>query len=157
MEAPNEKELKKKPGLSEEYRRNRRGIFVKRFDEVPVADIEIVFPEKDIGLKLIDKLVIGLTALSAIIGGIVMLIQGSLQWSLLLSMGSTVGGKLYQARHCSSNNMLSWQVTIESDCPDGISCLQDGNKAAALFQCTRAQRYFAPVTDRHRHDLLPAV
>lgn len=128
MEAPNEKELKKKPGLSEEYRRNRRGIFVKRFDEVPVADIEIVFPEKDIGLKLIDKLVIGLTALSAIIGGIVMLIQGSLQWSLLLSMGSTVGGKLYQARHCLPKSMLLCQGLIQSDGADCTCLLTRGHR-----------------------------
>jgi Protein of unknown function (DUF3754) len=95
---PSEKQLKADPKAAENFRRDRRGIFVKRFDEVAVADVEIVFPDKEIGLKLIDKLTLFATALVAVIGGLVGFFMGSIELSTLLSVATTIGGKLYQAR-----------------------------------------------------------
>lgn len=95
---PTDKELEKNPKLAEQYRRDARGIIVKRFDEVPVADVEIVFPDKDVGLKLIDVLTLWGTALGALVAGVMMFVRGSVSLNVLMSALTTVGGKLFQVR-----------------------------------------------------------
>jgi hypothetical protein len=97
VKAPSEAELKK-GGVkkAEEYRRDMRGIVVKRFDEVAVADVEIVFPDKDVGLKLIDLLTLYGTAAAALVGGVVSFVRGSVELSVIFSTMSVMGGKLFQ-------------------------------------------------------------
>ena len=95
---PTEKELEKNPRLAETYRRDARGIVIKRFDEVPVADVEIVFPDKDVGLKLIDLLTLWGTAAGALVAGVSMFARGSVSLNVLMSAMTTVGGKLFQVR-----------------------------------------------------------
>ena len=104
VEPPSEKEIKAHAKAAEHFRRDRRGIFVKRFDEVPVADVEIVFPDKEIGLKLLDKLILGATALSAVLGCLWAVIRNAVELSVLLSIATTFGGKLYQ--------VLSWLLCV---------------------------------------------
>lgn len=94
--APSEKELKATPAKAEAFRRDQRGIVVKRFDEVPVADVEIVFPDKSVGLKLIDLLTLYGTAIGAFIGGVMAFFGAQLELSYVLSTLGVVGGKLFQ-------------------------------------------------------------
>eukprot|EP00892_Ulva_mutabilis_P010153 jgi/Ulvmu1/750/UM010_0124.1 len=96
IKAPTEKELKADPGKAEAFRRDQRGIVVKRFDEVPVADVEIVFPDKSVGLKLIDLLTLYGTAIGAFIGGVTAFFGAQLELSYVLSTLGVVGGKLFQ-------------------------------------------------------------
>ena len=98
MTAPSEKEIEKDPKKAENFRRDRRGIFIKRFDEVPIADVEVVFPENQIGLKDIDKLTLFVTIVMALVVGVTSFLQGGITLSYIMSVLSTVGGKLYQAR-----------------------------------------------------------
>lgn len=71
---------------------------MKRFDEVPVADVEIVFPDKSVGLKLIDLLTLYGTAIGAFIGGVMAFFGAQLELSYVLSTLGVVGGKLFQVR-----------------------------------------------------------
>lgn len=96
--APTEKELKANPTKADAFRRDQRGIVVKRFDEVPVADVEIVFPDKSVGLKLLDLLTLYGTAIAAFIGGVTAFFGAQLELSYVLSTLGVVGGKLFQVR-----------------------------------------------------------
>ena len=104
MTPPTEKELKLNPHKADEFRRDQRGIVVKRFDEVPVADVEIVFPDKSVGLKLLDLLTLYGTAVAAFVGGVMAFFGAHLDLSYILSTLGVVGGKLFQAvaqrRYC---------------------------------------------------------
>lgn len=96
--APTEKELRANPTKADAFRRDQRGIVVKRFDEVPVADVEIVFPDKSVGLKLLDLLTLYGTAIAAFIGGVTAFFGAQLELSYVLSTLGVVGGKLFQVR-----------------------------------------------------------
>jgi hypothetical protein len=98
VKPPSAAELAKDPKKADTFRRDQRGIFVKRFDEVPVADVEIVFPDKEIGLKLIDQLTLYGTAVAALIGGIMAFLGGSIELSVIMSTMTVMGGKLFQVR-----------------------------------------------------------
>ena len=64
---PDDEEMRPGKGSSMVQALERRNINIKRFDEIPMADVEMVFPDKKIFLKplLIIQLLI------AIIGGII--------------------------------------------------------------------------------------
>ena len=71
---------------------------MKRFDELPVADLEILMPDLTIGLKLIDNLTLYGTAVGALIGGIVAFFGASVDLNFVLSTLGVVSGKLFQVR-----------------------------------------------------------
>lgn len=49
----------------------RRNIHVKRFSDIPMADVEMVFPEKKIWLKPIMFIQLAATLIAGLIAGIV--------------------------------------------------------------------------------------
>lgn len=113
MKPPTEKELARDPKAAERFRRDQRGIFVKRFDEVPVADVEIVFPDKEVGLKLIDQLTLYGTALAAIIGGLTAFLGASVELSVIMSTMTVMGGKLFQV-WCTDCCELALHTAVEA-------------------------------------------
>ena len=118
VQAPTAKELKADPGKAETFRRDQRGIVVKRFDEVPVADVEIVFPDKTVGLKLLDLLTLYGTALGAFIGGVTAFFGAQLELSYVLSTLGVVGGKLFQviSPRTASHSCMSCMFLCTSLC-----------------------------------------
>jgi hypothetical protein len=112
VKVPSEAERKKGGAKkAEEYRRDVRGIVVKRFDEVAVADVEIVFPDTEVGLKLIDLLSLYGTAAGALVGGVVSFVRGSVELSVIFSTMSVMGGKLFQVRCTSCCSMQPMYCT----------------------------------------------
>jgi Protein of unknown function (DUF3754) len=96
LEPPTEKDMKADPHAAHRFRRDARGIVVKRFDEVPVADLEVLFPDKEVGLKTIDLLTLYGTAAGALIGGVMAFFGAAVEMSFVLSTLGVVGGKLFQ-------------------------------------------------------------
>jgi Protein of unknown function (DUF3754) len=98
VEKPSDKVLKADPSAAERFRRDQRGIVVKRFEELPVADLEIIFPDKTVGLKLIDKLTLYGTAVGAIVGACAAFFGANVELNYVLSTLGVLGGKLFQVR-----------------------------------------------------------
>jgi hypothetical protein len=96
IEPPTDKQMKDDPTLGDKFRRDQRGIIVKRFDELPVADLEIILPDKTIGLKLIDNLTLYGTAIGALVGGVFAFFGANLDLNFVLSTLGVVSGKLFQ-------------------------------------------------------------
>lgn len=48
MTPPTDKEMKKNPECISKFRYEQRNIVVKRFGELPIADLEIVLPDKEV-------------------------------------------------------------------------------------------------------------
>ena len=79
-----------------------RNIFIKRFQDVPIADAEIIFPERTIYLKPVTLLEILSTIVAAIITAITTMWGGRLEWSIAFSAMSILfacGTQVYASAH----------------------------------------------------------
>ncbi|CAL8464423.1 g3958 [Coccomyxa elongata] len=74
----------------------RRNINIKRFAEIPMADAEMVFPDKKIYLKPLLLIQLAIAIIGGIIATFTALLSGKLSGQLLLSVLSVVGGRAMQ-------------------------------------------------------------
>lgn len=96
VDPPTMAELQKDASLGAKYRTEQRNIVIKRFDELPIADLEVLMPDKEVGLKLIDLLTLYGTAVGAVVGGVTAFFGASVELSVVLSTMGMMGGKLFQ-------------------------------------------------------------
>ena len=95
---PTAKQMKANPALITEFRMAQRNIVIKRFDELPIADLEILLPDKAVGLKLVDLLTLYGTMIGAVVAGVTAFLGGAVELSVIMSTVSVMGGKLMQVR-----------------------------------------------------------
>lgn len=86
----------------------KRNIVVKRFRSIPIADMELVFPEKNIHLPPQVLLNIGITLLGAVLT-VFSMIRGGLSYSVMWTMLTMLGTRLGQVY----NTAITQKTTIE--------------------------------------------
>lgn len=107
----------------------RRNIVVKSFGEIPMADIELIFPDKKIYIKTQDTISLLVTVVSALVAAVAGLLKGGITLSVAWSALSTVGMAMMQvwnnmqAKKAAMAQEMSLQVyNIANDSQEGVLC-----------------------------------
>lgn len=90
-----EQEDEKKPVKPASYDELKRNIHIKRFVDVPLADLEMIFPDKRVYLKPLLLLQLFVTILIGTISVFVTFLTTEASWSLLGGVASIVGTRAY--------------------------------------------------------------
>mmetsp|Transcript_19840 Transcript_19840/g.59942 ORF Transcript_19840/g.59942 Transcript_19840/m.59942 type:complete len:665 (-) Transcript_19840:1314-3308(-) len=85
-------------GMAKEFNKNlwRRNIHIKRFEGIPIADTELIFPEKKIFLKPITILQLAVTVIGGLIAAFVTLWGSKVSMNMVMSIIVLLGGRASQ-------------------------------------------------------------
>jgi hypothetical protein len=124
----------------------RRNIHIKRFEEVPIADTELIFPEKRIFLKPLTILQLAVTLIGGLVAAIVTLWGSKVSMSLLGSIIVLLAGRASQVYF--SANMQ--RQAISDAMTKGLYEKTRDSQEGVLF------RLLEEMTDQHIKEVLLA-
>lgn len=75
----------------------KRNVVIKMFDNIPTADLEIVFPEKTVNIRTSSWLIISITSVIALCSAAITLWQTDIEATVVLSTLTVILGKAFQS------------------------------------------------------------
>ncbi|KAK9809543.1 hypothetical protein WJX73_000179 [Symbiochloris irregularis] len=98
----------KSPVKEYDARLAKRNIHVKRFDDIPMADTEMIFPDKRVYVKPIVLIQLLVTIILGFVAAFTTFLSMELSMNMLLSILGVAGGRAYQVYY--SANIARQQV-----------------------------------------------
>ena len=108
---------------------NYRNIYIKVFGETPMADVEIIFPDKSLGIKPFQLVNLAVTVVTALVTGGLMLWRAGgekINMNVLWTAASLVLTRCFQVYTNAQNQKMAMSQKISSALYDKMQDSQEG-------------------------------
>ncbi|KAI8462870.1 MAG: hypothetical protein J3K34DRAFT_527436 [Monoraphidium minutum] len=119
----------------------KRNIYVKVFGETPMADVELIFPSKRVGIKPFNLINLIVTVVTALVsGGLVLLKAGKdISMNIVWTAGSLVLTRCFQVYTTAQTQKTQMQHDMSSQLYDKMQDSQEGVISAIMEEMADQQ------------------